>query len=50
MIGVIGMLFIGVLNMDEVYKVINWKMIFVIVCLILLGWLMDVIGIVVWLV
>jgi di/tricarboxylate transporter len=49
MAGAIGMLLTGVLNMDEAYKAINWKTIFVIACLIPLGWSMDATGTAAWL-
>jgi len=47
--GAIGMLLTGVLNMDEAYKAINWKTIFVTACLIPLGWSMDATGTAAWL-
>jgi len=43
------MLLSGVLNMDEAYKAINWKTIFVTACLIPLGWSMDATGTAAWL-
>ncbi|MET0331525.1 MAG: SLC13 family permease [Dyella sp.] len=49
MTGAIGMLLTGVLNMDEAYKAINWKTIFVTACLIPLGWSMDSTGTASWL-
>jgi len=49
MSGAIGMLLTGVLNMDEAYKAINWKTIFVTACLIPLGWSMDSTGAATWL-
>jgi len=49
MTGAIGMLLTGVLNMDEAYKAINWKTIFVTACLIPLGWSMDATGAAAWL-
>ncbi|HET7358856.1 MAG TPA: SLC13 family permease [Rhodanobacteraceae bacterium] len=49
MSGAIGMLLSGVLNMDEAYKGINWKTIFVTACLIPLGWSMDSTGAAAWL-
>lgn len=49
MTGAIGMLLSGVLNMDEAYKAINWKTIFVTACLIPLGWSMDATGTAAWL-
>ena len=48
MAGAIAMLLTGVLNMDEAYKAINWKTIFVIACLIPLGWSMDATGTAAW--
>ncbi|HET8764270.1 MAG TPA: SLC13 family permease [Rhodanobacter sp.] len=49
MCGAVGMLLTGVLNMDEAYKGINWKTIFVTACLIPLGWSMDATGTAAWL-
>jgi di/tricarboxylate transporter len=49
MAGAIAMLLTGVLNMDEAYKAINWKTIFVVACLIPLGWSMDATGTAAWL-
>lgn len=48
MTGAIAMLLTGVLNMDEAYKAVNWKTIFVIACLIPLGWSMDATGTASW--
>jgi di/tricarboxylate transporter len=48
MTGAIGMLLSGVLNMDEAYKAVNWKTIFVTACLIPLGWSMDTTGTASW--
>ena len=48
MTGAIGMLLTGVLTMDEAYKAINWKTIFVTACLIPLGWSMDSTGTAAW--
>lgn len=48
MTGAIGMLLSGVLNMDEAYRAINWKTIFVTACLIPLGWSMDSTGTAAW--
>ncbi|MFC5581604.1 SLC13 family permease [Rhodanobacter terrae] len=48
MTGAIGMLLTGVLNMDEAYRAINWKTIFVTACLIPLGWSMDATGTAAW--
>ncbi|MBM7130270.1 SLC13 family permease [Dyella mobilis] len=48
MTGAIGMLLSGVLNMDEAYKAVNWKTIFVTACLIPLGWSMDTTGTAAW--
>jgi di/tricarboxylate transporter len=41
MAGVVGMLLAGVLNMDEAYAAVNWKTVFIMACLIPLGWAMD---------
>ena len=49
MTGAIGMLLSGVLNMDEAYRAVNWKTIFVTACLIPLGWSMDTTGTAAWL-
>jgi di/tricarboxylate transporter len=49
MTGAIGMLLTGVLNMDEAYRSINWRTIFVTACLIPLGWSMDSTGAAAWL-
>ena len=48
MTGAVGMLLTGVLNMDEAYRAINWKTIFVTACLIPLGWSMDATGAAGW--
>ncbi|MCW8809132.1 MAG: SLC13 family permease [Rhodanobacter sp.] len=48
MTGAIAMLLTGVLNMDEAYRAVNWKTIFVIACLIPLGWSMDATGTAAW--
>jgi di/tricarboxylate transporter len=48
MTGAIGMLLSGVLNMDEAYRAVNWKTIFVTACLIPLGWSMDSTGTAAW--
>ncbi|WP_049621872.1 SLC13 family permease [Frateuria defendens] len=49
MTGAVGMLLSGVLTMDEAYKAVNWKTIFVTACLIPLGWSMDATGTAAWL-
>ena len=41
MTGVAGMLVAGVLHIDEAYAAINWKTVFLMACLIPLGWAMD---------
>ena len=46
--GAVGMLLTGVLNMDEAYRAINWKTIFIIASLIPLGWAMDSTGAAAW--
>ena len=48
MTGVAGMLITGVLNMDEAYAAINWKTVFLMACLIPLGWAMDRSGAAAW--
>ena len=48
MTGAVAMLLTGVLSMDEAYKAINWKTIFVTACLIPLGWSMDSTGTAAW--
>jgi len=49
MAGAAGMLVTGVLNMDEAYAAINWKTVFLMACLIPLGWAMDSTGAASWL-
>jgi di/tricarboxylate transporter len=49
MAGAAGMLFAGVLNMDEAYAAINWKTVFLMACLIPLGVAMDSTGTADWL-
>jgi di/tricarboxylate transporter len=49
LVGAVGMLLTGVLNMDEAYGAINWKTIFTLACLIPLGWAMDSTGSAAWL-
>jgi len=48
MTGVAGMLIFGVLKMDEAYSAINWKTVFLMACLIPLGWAMDSSGAAAW--
>jgi len=48
MTGVAGMLVFGVLKMDEAYNAINWKTVFLMACLIPLGWAMDSSGAAAW--
>jgi di/tricarboxylate transporter len=48
MTGVAGMLVTGVLKMDEAYGAINWKTVFLMACLIPLGWAMDSSGAAAW--
>jgi di/tricarboxylate transporter len=49
LVGALGMLLSGVLDMDEAYGAINWKTIFTLACLIPLGWAMDSTGAAAWL-
>ncbi len=46
--GAVGMLLTGVLNMDEAYRAINWKTIFLMASLIPLGSAMDASGAAAW--
>jgi di/tricarboxylate transporter len=48
LVGAVGMLLAGVLNMDEAYHAINWKTIFILACLIPLGGAMDSTGTAAW--
>jgi di/tricarboxylate transporter len=48
MTGVAGMLVCGVLKMDEAYAAISWKTVFLMACLIPLGWAMDTSGAAAW--
>ncbi|HZH43252.1 MAG TPA: SLC13 family permease [Lysobacter sp.] len=48
MTGVAGMLVTGVLNIDEAYASINWRTVFLMACLIPLGWAMDSSGAAAW--
>ena len=48
MTGVAGMLVAGVINIDEAYDAINWKTVFLMACLIPLGWAMDSSGAAAW--
>ncbi len=49
LVGAVGMLLSGVLDMDEAYGAINWKTIFTLACLIPLGAAMDSTGAAAWL-
>ncbi|MDR1076849.1 MAG: SLC13 family permease [Xanthomonadaceae bacterium] len=49
MTGVVCMLLTGVLRMDEAYSAINWKTVFMMACMIPLGWAMDSSGGAAWL-
>ena len=49
MTGVAGMLVAGVIHIDEAYAAINWKTVFLMACLIPLGWAMDSSGAAAWL-
>lgn len=46
--GALGMLLTGVINMDEAYRAINWKTIFMMAALIPLGSAMDATGAAAW--
>lgn len=49
MTGVAGMLVSGVIHVDEAYAAISWKTVFLMACLIPLGWAMDSSGAAAWL-
>jgi di/tricarboxylate transporter len=49
MAGASGMLLTGVINMDEAYAAISWKTVFLMACLLPLGWAMDSSGTANWL-
>jgi di/tricarboxylate transporter len=49
MVGAVGMLLTGVLNMDEAYRAVNWKTVFLLAGLIPLGWAVDSTGSAAWL-
>ena len=46
--GAAAMIVAGVLNMDEAYSAVNWKTVFLMACLIPLGWAMDSTGAANW--
>ena len=46
--GAVGMLMTGVLSMDEAYRAVGWKTIFLMACLIPLGWAVDATGAAAW--
>ncbi|WP_147652544.1 SLC13 family permease [Vulcaniibacterium gelatinicum] len=48
MTGVAAMLVGGVLHIDEAYAAINWRTVFLMACLIPLGWAMDSSGAAAW--
>lgn len=48
MTGVAGMLVAGVLHIEEAYAAINWRTVFLMACLIPLGWAMDSSGAAAW--
>jgi di/tricarboxylate transporter len=48
MAGAVAMVIAGVLNMDEAYAAINWKTVFLVACLIPLGYAMDRTGAANW--
>lgn len=49
MAGAAAMIVVGVLNMDEAYSAVNWKTVFLMACLIPLGWALDSTGAANWL-
>jgi di/tricarboxylate transporter len=48
MAGAVAMVVTGVLNMDEAYAAVSWKTVFLMACLIPLGWAMDSTGAANW--
>jgi di/tricarboxylate transporter len=46
--GALGMLLTGVLTMDEAYQAVSWKSVFLMACLIPLGWATDATGAGAW--
>lgn len=48
MTGVVGMLISGVLTIDEAYTSISWRTVFLMACLIPLGWAVDSTGAAAW--
>lgn len=46
--GAVGMIIFGVLNMDEAYRAVSWKTVFMLACLIPLGFAMEQTGTAVW--
>jgi di/tricarboxylate transporter len=48
MTGVAGMLVCGVLKIDEAYSAISWRTVFLMACLIPLGWAVDSTGAAAW--
>lgn len=48
MVGAVGMLLTGVVNMDEAYRAVNWRTVFLLACLIPLGWAVDLTGTAAW--
>jgi di/tricarboxylate transporter len=46
--GAAAMIVVGVLNMDEAYAAVNWKTVFLMACLIPLGWALDSTGAANW--
>ncbi|WP_290885402.1 SLC13 family permease [Arenimonas sp.] len=48
MTGAAAMMLAGVLNMDEAYSAVSWKTVFLMACLIPLGWAMDSTGAASW--
>lgn len=46
--GAIGMIIFGVLNIDEAYRAVSWKTVFLLACLIPLGYAMEHTGTAAW--
>jgi di/tricarboxylate transporter len=48
LVGAVGMLLLGVLNMDEAYLAVSWKTVFLLASLIPLGYAMEITGTAAW--
>ncbi len=48
LVGAMGMVLTGVINIDEAYSAVSWKTVFLLASLIPLGWAMDTTGTAAW--